>query len=200
MRPTKNHNYCPQCGRCKIKFYTRAEAQRFIDYNYDEIREQGGHAPNRTYYCTQCRCWHVTSSPYRYGRKSEMRRMRRYDMEMEKAFKADTRHLVKEMAATLHEINRHVKGHDGGADYPRAHYTLLMQKVVATYEQTADSLTKRQREKIYHRIYEIKATESDSQTANGKALAKRGRLMRKAHTLRSHRHETGGLWRQTCNG
>lgn len=193
MRPTKNHNYCPQCGRCKIKFYTRAEALRFIDYNHDEILEKNGRAPIRSYYCTQCQGWHVTSSPYNYNRNGEMRRMRRYDMELEKAAKADNRHLVKEIMAMLHEINRHVKGHDGGADYPRAHYALLMGKAIAIYDQSAESLTKRQREKICHRIYEIKATESDSQSANVKALAKRGRLMRKTHTLRSHRHETSRL-------
>lgn len=190
MKPTKNYYPCGQCNRRKIRFGTQSEAQRFIDYNSEEIREKNGYAPTRTYYCSECHCWHLTSKEYAYYTRKNTHKIRHYDLEMDKAARAANRLLVKELREMLHKVNRYVNGHDGGAHYTRAYYTLLMQKAMAMYEQTSDSLTKRQREKISHRIYEIKAAESDSQ------LAKRGRLRRKTHTLRSHRHETGGLWRQ----
>lgn len=62
MKPTKNKIFCLSCRRPKMLFETQAKADNFILYNKDEIEEENGKAPVRSYYCRLCGGWHVTSS------------------------------------------------------------------------------------------------------------------------------------------
>ena len=43
-------------------FESQAKADNFILYNKEEIEEENGKAPVRSYYCRLCGGWHVTSS------------------------------------------------------------------------------------------------------------------------------------------
>lgn len=62
--------HCPQCRKEKLQFESEEKANRYIEYNADRIKNQKGKAPIRSYYCTTCCCWHVTSKekyrPYFY--------------------------------------------------------------------------------------------------------------------------------------
>lgn len=64
MKPIKSRIYCPECGRQKILFETEKKALNFIKFNSEEIEEESGRAPIRTYYCEFCGGWHVTSSTH----------------------------------------------------------------------------------------------------------------------------------------
>lgn len=61
MKPTINRFFCRDCGRVKILFQTEKEANRFLDYNANDIEEENGKRPVRSYYCSTCLGWHVTS-------------------------------------------------------------------------------------------------------------------------------------------
>ena len=61
MKPTKNRVFCPSCRHGRMLFETRQKAERFIRFNGDEILEESGRAPVRSYYCRLCCGWHVTS-------------------------------------------------------------------------------------------------------------------------------------------
>lgn len=63
MKPTKNIFFCVACKRPKILFETQAKADNFIRYNKDEIEDENGKAPVRSYFCNICGGWHVTSNP-----------------------------------------------------------------------------------------------------------------------------------------
>ena len=62
MKPTKNKVFCVSCKRPKMLFESQAKADNFILYNKEEIEEENGKAPVRSYYCRLCGGWHVTSS------------------------------------------------------------------------------------------------------------------------------------------
>lgn len=61
MKPTKNKYFCPDCGRTKMRFETEKEANTFLKFNADEIEEETGKRPIRSYYCIACNSWHITS-------------------------------------------------------------------------------------------------------------------------------------------
>lgn len=63
MKPGKNRIFCPACGRSKIVFSTKEEADRFISFNRVEILREHHKAPVRSYYCPMCCAFHVTSNP-----------------------------------------------------------------------------------------------------------------------------------------
>lgn len=42
-------------------FESQSKADNFIKFNRDEIAEQSGKAPSRSYYCSFCFGWHITS-------------------------------------------------------------------------------------------------------------------------------------------
>lgn len=68
MKPTtKKLIFCPACQRPKMQFPTEGKANRFLKYNTDEILEESGRAPIRSYYCPMCCAWHVTSTPESYS-------------------------------------------------------------------------------------------------------------------------------------
>lgn len=62
MKPTRNKYYCADCGRTKMLFETEKQADNFILFNAAEFDEEGGHVPVRSYYCSMCMGWHVTSN------------------------------------------------------------------------------------------------------------------------------------------
>lgn len=193
MRPTKHFQFCPQCGRSKIKFRTANEANLFIDYNSDEIREESGYAPVRTYYCKMCGGWHTTSSPYTFHPVEKNHSMRRYYREFAKAAKADNRNSVKEIRAMLHKINRFLSGHCGGAGDSYESYALLYAKAKAMFNMIEDALTKQQRETICRRLHGVKTIVENPRASNKRKADVEWRHWGKPHTLRSHRRG-----RRTC--
>lgn len=63
MKPIKNRVFCIDSGRQKQLFGTEKEAQNFIKFNSEEMMETEERAPVRSYFCSSCAGWHVTSSP-----------------------------------------------------------------------------------------------------------------------------------------
>ena len=64
MKPNINRmTYCIGCRRPKMLFEEKKKADNFIRFNKDEIFEENGKAPVRSYYCAFCSGWHVTSNP-----------------------------------------------------------------------------------------------------------------------------------------
>lgn len=61
MKPTKNQVFCIGCKHHKMLFESQSKADNFIKFNGDEIAEQTGKAPSRSYYCSFCCGWHITS-------------------------------------------------------------------------------------------------------------------------------------------
>ena len=72
MKPTKSRVLCPDCGRMKAVFDSEKAALKFIEYNGQEIVKEGGHAPQRAYYCDLCCGWHITSQKH-YNHKTKNR-------------------------------------------------------------------------------------------------------------------------------
>lgn len=63
MKPTKNQVFCIGCQKHKMLFESKSKADNFIKYNSGDILEENEKAPVRSYYCTLCIGWHVTSNP-----------------------------------------------------------------------------------------------------------------------------------------
>lgn len=63
MKPQKNIVFCYGCRRRKMLFESQAKADNFLRYNSEEIFEENGKAPIRSYYCEICGGYHVTSIP-----------------------------------------------------------------------------------------------------------------------------------------
>lgn len=61
-KPVKTY-YCHEAGKKKMRFETEKKADNFIKFNSEEIEEENGKAPIRSYYCRFCCAWHVTSNP-----------------------------------------------------------------------------------------------------------------------------------------
>lgn len=59
--PYRNKVYCSCCGKNKILFQDKSKADNFIKFNSESILAQNGYAPIRSYYCSLCGGWHVTS-------------------------------------------------------------------------------------------------------------------------------------------
>lgn len=57
-----------KCGvnhQARMLFDSKKAADNFIRYNAERIKEQNGYAPIRSYYCSLCGGWHVTSQEYK---------------------------------------------------------------------------------------------------------------------------------------
>lgn len=61
MKPIKNHSFCIGSKKKKMLFQSKSKAENFIKFNSAEIEEQKGKSPTRSYYCSFCCGWHVTS-------------------------------------------------------------------------------------------------------------------------------------------
>ena len=59
--PHRNKVYCPCCSKYKIVFKNKSKADNFIKFNSASILKENGYAPIRSYYCSLCGGWHVTS-------------------------------------------------------------------------------------------------------------------------------------------
>ena len=62
MKPSKNRIFCNGCKRHKMLFETQPKADNFIKFNSNDILEETGKAPIRSYYCEFCGGYHVTSN------------------------------------------------------------------------------------------------------------------------------------------
>lgn len=78
MKPTKNRFMCPQAGKTKMLFASQEKALRFIAWNAQEIAQETGRCPIRSYYCVSCGGWHVTSKSVDEYRNMRMRNMSKY--------------------------------------------------------------------------------------------------------------------------
>ena len=63
MKPSKSLVFCYGCNRRKMLFATQEKADNFIKFNKEEILDEKGRAPVRSYYCRLCNGFHVTSNP-----------------------------------------------------------------------------------------------------------------------------------------
>lgn len=61
MKPTRNRVYCFDCGRQKMLFENQEKADNFIKFHQDANEFEKGYRPKRSYFCTACAGWHVTS-------------------------------------------------------------------------------------------------------------------------------------------
>ena len=61
MKPTNNRVYCIGCKHPKMLFETQTKADNFIKFNRDAIASSSEKVPTRSYYCSFCCGWHVTS-------------------------------------------------------------------------------------------------------------------------------------------
>ena len=61
MKPTNNRVYCIGCKHPKMLFETQTKADNFIKFSRDEIASSSEKVPTRSYYCSFCCGWHVTS-------------------------------------------------------------------------------------------------------------------------------------------
>jgi hypothetical protein len=80
MKPTKNRVFCFDCGKHKMLFESENKANRFIQFNSEEIESENGYAPNRSYYCIACAGWHVTHKQDNIVEQSRTERvLKQYD-------------------------------------------------------------------------------------------------------------------------
>jgi len=63
MKPKRNYVHCLASNKTKVLFESKSKADNFIKYNSQEILEENGKAPVRSYYCQVCVGYHVTSNP-----------------------------------------------------------------------------------------------------------------------------------------
>lgn len=63
--PTRHLVKCGVNHQSRILFESQKAADNFIKYNAERIKEQNGYAPIRSYYCSLCGGWHVTSQEYK---------------------------------------------------------------------------------------------------------------------------------------
>ena len=63
MKPIKNRRFCIACQKQKMLFDSQSKADNFLKFNAKEILEENETSPVRSYYCTFCCGWHVTSNP-----------------------------------------------------------------------------------------------------------------------------------------
>lgn len=57
--PVKERTFCVQANRSKMKFATEGSAEQYLKYiDGEEFKKK---KPIRSYHCTSCRAWHVTS-------------------------------------------------------------------------------------------------------------------------------------------
>lgn len=60
-KASHNKVFCACCSKTKVLFESKSQADNFIRFNHESILLQNGYAPIRSYYCSLCGGWHVTS-------------------------------------------------------------------------------------------------------------------------------------------
>ncbi len=103
-----NRTYCEASRKMVRAFPTEDAADRFIAMCSNTIAAKNGYAPVRSYWCSSCRCYHVTSQPlvvetrvmqipkalmvdnakYQLMKRTLHRTLSRIDKLMRKAYKA----------------------------------------------------------------------------------------------------------------
>lgn len=78
MKPTRNKVFCKDCERAKILFETEKKANNFIKFNTEEIEEESGYGPQRSYYCLFCGGWHITSIKVKIGLSRKEQKFEQY--------------------------------------------------------------------------------------------------------------------------
>lgn len=69
MKPTRNRVMCPDCGRPKMLFESMEKAQRFIEWNGNDL-PYGGESL-RPYHCPACCGWHISHREYRERKRNK---------------------------------------------------------------------------------------------------------------------------------
>ena len=100
MKPTKNKIFCLSCRRPKMLFESQAKADNFILYNKEEIEEENGKAPVRSYYCRLCGGWHVTSSQSELTKARAERRDKQIVAEVDRLAK-----IYEDADSVINELN-----------------------------------------------------------------------------------------------
>ena len=75
MKPSKNRVFCKDCGKTKMFFETEKKADNFIKFNGEEIMQESGFKPERSYFCIYCGGWHLTSQKENLNIKSRTERV-----------------------------------------------------------------------------------------------------------------------------
>ena len=114
MKPVNNHIFCPGCRRPKILFETREKAENFIRFNGEEIAVQSGKAPTRSYYCSFCCGWHVTSlDDLEKGKEDDLRDQRKweaiYELRKKKIGEDSVDKAFKEKSPILYQLMQKCK-------------------------------------------------------------------------------------------
>lgn len=60
-KPIHNRRFCIGCHRQKMVFESQSKADNFIKFNSENIAAFSSKVPTRSYYCSFCTAWHVTS-------------------------------------------------------------------------------------------------------------------------------------------
>lgn len=110
MKPTKNRVFCVACQRTKMLFETQAEADRFISFNKEEIEDENGRAPIRSYYCKLCGGYHVTSNPSEKDGEvfdDKVEHLAEMANEISKA-NGDVKNVMNEITRLLNRIERRI--------------------------------------------------------------------------------------------
>ncbi len=87
MKPTKNKVFCKNCERTKMLFETEKKAENFMKFNKEQIEEESGYSPQRSYYCLFCGGWHLTSMSEYIGISKKEQLFEQYKQEKNKAIK-----------------------------------------------------------------------------------------------------------------
>ena len=109
MKPSKSRQYCLDCGKMKTVFNSEGAAKKFIEYNSEDILNEGGYAPTRVYYCDMCCGWHVTHT-HEYRGTSTSRRAVDFLLDKRKGEKAIWDYLrdyVDTVISAIYHIQHH---------------------------------------------------------------------------------------------
>lgn len=113
MKPTKNKVHCKDSDRVKMLFETEKKAENFIRFNKDDIETESGYGPQRSYYCTFCGGWHVTSLKEHRGlskkekifEQIKLKEKKEEDIENEKKLSEEKREaIIFELESQIKEL------------------------------------------------------------------------------------------------
>lgn len=107
MKPTKNKIFCIGCKRSKMLFESQAKADNFIKFNSDDIAAQSHKVPTRSYYCSFCCGWHITSVAEESRAKEDDKRDERLWGQIHTFMrqKLPNDEVVRQVTELIHEID-----------------------------------------------------------------------------------------------
>jgi hypothetical protein len=96
-------------------FESEKKAETFIKFNSGEIEEEAGYKPERSYFCTYCGGWHVTSQKGDLDIKSRTEKiLDLYGQEQEKQAQAQAEQTIirtekrKELKKSLEKVEKYI--------------------------------------------------------------------------------------------